>query len=94
MGINIPPAFPTLDMTKFYKVTVDTYQNITGDPDCSDFYTTTPSACLNGAQIQNWIDMGWECDWMHELVIVPGFTAQRLVGLEGPFDTFIACAFP
>lgn len=91
MGITIPDDFPELDPTKWYKVTVQAYQGGGPPYDCTMDFLDNFSDCKTGFAIQNWIDLTPECFAGNELVVVTGFSAQRLKNIEGPFDTEAAC---
>lgn len=91
MGETTPGTWPELIPDKWYKCTVNCYWADFPAESCSGGYIDNSSCCLLGADINAWFTANWECKSGFELCLFTGFSAQRLVDIQGPFDTHAAC---
>lgn len=91
MGEEPPVDDPTFEPDKWYCVHLDLFQG--GGPpwDCTQNHVGDIHVCVDGEDIQDWLDGGWECNSAKELVPVTGFTAQKILDHTGPYDTQNEC---
>lgn len=91
MGDPVPIIWPGFEAFAWYKCTVDAYGS--GDPPeyCTDPFSGQTSCCLRGNSVQAWYDEGGDCLPSKELCLFSAFSAQRLVGIVGPFDDLQDC---
>lgn len=91
MGTPVPDEWPELEDAKFYLVYLDAFQDVGPDNDCTQDYQLRQRCCTTGQHIKAWLAVGWECLSPHELCVVSGFTAQRLLNVHGPYDNLADC---
>lgn len=90
MGTEVPDDWPPIYGDKWYKVTVAAHIPSPPYNVCSGPITQTFACCQIGSQINNWIKCDWQCSGI-ELCVFSGYTEQRIVNVEGPFDDQDAC---
>ena len=89
-----PPADPTppaLEPFAWYYCTVDAFDDAGSETDCSQDFLIRLKNCVAGWVVDAWLDGGYECTAGVELIVFTGSTAQRLVDMDGPYDTFQDC---
>lgn len=91
MGTPVPKDWPVLEAEKFYLVTLDAFQDAGPLTGCDQTFVTRVSCCKSAALIQAWIDAGCRCLAGCELCVVTGFTAQRIICIQGPYDDYDTC---
>lgn len=91
MGTPVPLEHPKLEADKTYLCVVDSYEGGPHPEDCSADYLWRTRCCVSGAHLTRWLDDGWECKGPHELCVVSGSSAQRLVAIHGPYEDVDAC---
>jgi len=91
MGSIVPPTWPTLIDDKWYCCTLECYQGGGPPYDCTQNYVGQATCCQTGAIIKGWQNAGLECAGGWELCVFSGYTAQRLIGVVGPYDNFGSC---
>lgn len=91
MGEELDPEWPEIEPEKYYKATIAGYQDVTPKTGCDQELVGVISCCPSGAVLNQWINFGLECEDGWELCPFTGYTAQRLLGVAGPYDTFQAC---
>lgn len=92
MGEDTPTEWPEIIRDKWYKCTVNCYWADWPVEACTGDYIDDCTCCLLGADIEDWLAFPLECSSIFELCLFTGFSAQRLINLEGPFDDFDTCA--
>lgn len=91
MGVPVPPPDepPVMIEGKFYRFTVDVFSDDPPWGDCTQEYKTTLKFCAPEWLMRNyWVT---ECKSPFEFAWYNGGSAQRVVGIVGPFDTEEDC---
>lgn len=91
MGTPIPDERPPFDDAKWYRCEMHCFHDAGPEHDCSQVYVGKCSDCVTGASISFWLDADLECLAPFELIMFSGFTAQRLICANGPYDTAEEC---
>jgi hypothetical protein len=86
----LPPK-PGFDDNKWYHCSVDCFQDATPDNTCTQTFIIQIHQCVMGWIINGWLNSGYECLSPHELIVFTGYSAQRLVNTNGPYDTQQDC---
>lgn len=91
MGEPSPTEWPELIADKWYKCTVNCYWGDHPVNTCSGAYIDNCTCCRLGADIDAYLKIPVECRSGSELCMFTGFSAQRVINVEGPYDDFDAC---
>lgn len=91
MGTPVPEEWPELEDDKFYCCTVDLYGTGGKNDVCDGEYFGRTKCSLEGEYVKYWIDSGFECRDFEGICVRVPLSAQRLICVSGPFDTFDDC---
>jgi hypothetical protein len=90
MGIEVPDDWPDLTPDAYFCVQVLCYSSLppgtgcTGDPEWMQ-------GCVKGRVLIDWISRDMQCSDIGILGF-PGHMSQRIIDIDGPFDTLAECA--
>lgn len=90
MGTKVPPDEFDLDDAKWYRAQIERYNDLAPDGKCSRGYLGTGWCCKTGKQIKDWMKANNQCTWNPLCPLHEGAT-QKLLSVEGEFDTFMLC---
>jgi len=88
MGVTVPSIPITLDPTKHYCITANTFGWVAFFT-CEDPYTGDYKCCRNGFVLIEYLDENWDCNGMQP--ICGGNLSSLIINIEGPFDTNAEC---
>lgn len=92
MGDPDPDEFPEIIVGKWYKVTAESFQGPFAPPSsCTDDKVAEGTCCATGLDLNEFFVTGPGCKNGLEICPVSGFSSQRVLAIEGPFDTFNLC---
>lgn len=88
---TIPEVFPEIENLLWYYCTIQAFNGGNPPNTCAGLHLGNWSACIRGDRIINWIDTDKNCRLGQELIFINGFTAQRLIGVVGPYGSLALC---
>lgn len=91
MGTIVPPDLLDLDDTKFYRVWVDVFSDYPGPTSCGSEFIERAECCIHGGHIAGILSGNFECVGGYEFCYASFSTAQRLINVHGPYDTYEEC---
>ena len=87
-GLSDPPE---VEPFEWWYCTVDAFYDTGSETDCSQDFLIRLKNCIAGWILNAWLDGDNECVGGIELIVFTGATAQRLVDMDGPYDSFQDC---
>jgi len=91
MGSELPPEYPELDPDKWYMATVDNYAATENEGTCEGEDPYEDFCCIRGIWVIAWIAGGFDCLYSRELCLYGEDFVQRLIFVNGPWDTEEEC---
>ena len=76
---------------KNYCITVDEFNDASAKTGCDQDYRRTFHCCRLGQVIMDWLDDDKECDSVWQICPSVGSPAQKIVDVQGPYDTWLEC---
>jgi len=91
VGNPTPDKEPEIEVTLWYKVTLDAFQDPGLVLGCNGLYMGPITCCVDGNTLKGWVIFGMDCVNTTELCAFTGFTAQLLLNAIGPYDLYTEC---